>query len=113
MHVFNPQETANGQSEGVQTLDETNNVACSPASESPFIETGKRPTNPRQKETYQKMIERVKEYHSKLDLLEHKDRKRVDLFVCYICFDVFLQHELLRSHYITVGHLHPFACVEN
>lgn len=69
-------------------------------------ETGKIPANPRQKETYQKMIGRVKEYHSKLNLLEYKGKGNVDLFVCYICFEIFLQHELLRSHYMKVSQLH-------
>lgn len=70
---------------------------------SKLTETGRIPTNARQKETYQKMIERVKEYHSNLDVAQYQGKERVDLFACYICFDIFMQPELLRSHYIEVS----------
>lgn len=70
-----------------------------------LIESGKIPTNARQKETYQRMIERVKAYHSKLNVAEYKSESKVDLYVCYICFNIFMQQEVLRSHYIQVSQI--------
>lgn len=49
------------------------------------------------------MIERVKEYHRKLDLSQHKGKGKVDLLVCCICFDIFSQQETLRTHFIKVS----------
>lgn len=59
--------------------------------------------NVKKQETHQKMIERVKEYHGKLDLSQYKGEGKVDLFVCCICFEVFPKQELLRNHFITVS----------
>lgn len=92
--------------ENVETLQKTVNGNCSNAIGSgKLIETGKTPTNARQKETYQKMIERVQEYHSKLNVSEYKGKGKVDLFVCCICFNIFMQHESLRSHYMKVSYI--------
>lgn len=60
-------------------------------------------TNVRQQETHHKMIEHVKEYHSKLDLSQHKGKGKVDLFVCCICFKIFSEPDLLRTHFMKVG----------
>lgn len=59
-------------------------------------------TNVRQQETYHKMIERVKEYHNKLDLSQHTGKGKVNLFVCNICFGIFSEQESLRNHFIKV-----------
>lgn len=101
---LNKQKIPDVQCENGETLHETVNGSCSNAIDTgKLIETGKTPTNARQKETYQKMIERVQEYHSKLDVSEYKGQGKVDLFVCCICFNIFLQHEMLRSHYMKVS----------
>lgn len=55
-----------------------------------------------QREIHHKMIEHVKEYHSKLDLSQHKGKGKVDLYVCCICFEIFSKQELLRLHFIKV-----------
>lgn len=73
------------------------------------VKTSKKPVatgtskNIRQQEAHQKMIERVHEYHNKLDLIQHKGKGKVDLFVCSICFEIFAQPELLRNHFIKVS----------
>lgn len=58
--------------------------------------------NPRQQETYHRMIERVKEYHSKLDVSKHKGKGKVDFYVCSICFVIFPEQDTLRNHFIQV-----------
>lgn len=60
------------------------------------------PVSSRHQETYHRMIERVKDYHSKLDVAKHKGKGKVDLFVCSICFGIFPEQEALRNHFIKV-----------
>lgn len=55
-----------------------------------------------QREIHHKMIEHVKEYHSKLDLSQHKGKGKVDLYVCCICFEIFPKQESLRLHFMKV-----------
>lgn len=56
----------------------------------------------KQQETYHKMIERVKDFHNKLDLTKHAGKGKVDMFVCSICFNIFEEQDLLRNHFIKV-----------
>lgn len=95
----------------METLHKTANGNCSNATGN-LIETGKTPTNARQKETYEKMIARVQEYHSKLNVSEYKGKGKVDLFVCCICFNIFMQHEMLRSHYMKVSPRFAYVAFE-
>lgn len=67
------------------------------------IGTAASSTNVRQQETYHKMIERVKEYHSKLDVSQHSGKGKVNLFCCCICFAIFSEQNLLQSHFIEVS----------
>lgn len=60
-------------------------------------------TNTRHQEMRHKMIERIKEYHSKLDMGNHEGKGKLDLYVCSICFDIHTHQDLLRDHYIKVG----------
>lgn len=67
--------------------------------------------NSRQQETHHKMIEHVKEYHSKLDLSQHKGKGKVDLFVCCFCFKIFSEQDLLRTHFMKVSIIFRIDCV--
>lgn len=55
-----------------------------------------------QRDIHHKMIERVKEYHNKLDLSQHKGKGKVDMYVCCICFEICSKEEQLRLHFIQV-----------
>lgn len=66
-----------------------------------------------QREVYHKMIERVKEYHSKLDLPQLNVKGKVDFFVCCLCFEIFSKQEQLRLHFIKVCQFLVWNCFTN
>lgn len=72
--------------------------------------------NPRQHETYHRMIERVKDYHSKLGASKHRDKGKVDFYVCSICFVIFPEQDALRNHFIQVclyKYIYKYMCVRS
>lgn len=79
------------------------NASAANCIELTVIEAATSSKNARQQETYHKMIERVKEYHSKLDISQHSGKGKVNLFVCCICFNIFSEQNLLRDHFIKVS----------
>lgn len=66
-----------------------------------------------QREVYHKMIDRVKEYHSKLDLPQLNVKGKVDFFVCCLCFEIFSKKEQLRLHFIKVCQFVICNCLIN
>lgn len=50
------------------------------------------------------MIERIKDFHSKLDVSNYRGQEKVHLLVCSICFGVYTEPDVLREHFIKVGH---------
>lgn len=51
---------------------------------------------------YDQMIARIKEFQSKLDMTEFKG-KHTEMFVCSICYEIFMATDLLRDHYMKVS----------
>lgn len=61
--------------------------------------------NARQQEIHHKMIERIKDFHSKLNVSNYRGQEKVHLLVCSICFGVYTEPDVLREHFIKVSTL--------
>lgn len=61
--------------------------------------------NARQQEIHHKMIERIKDFHSKLDITKYGDQEKIHMLVCSICFAVYTEPDVLKEHFIKVVNL--------
>lgn len=59
--------------------------------------------NARQQEIHHKMIERIKDFHSKLDITRYGDQEKIHMLVCSICFAVYTEPDVLKEHFIKVN----------
>lgn len=59
--------------------------------------------NARQQEIHHKMIERIKDFHSKLNVSSYRGQEKVHLLVCSICFEVYTEPSVLRDHFMKVN----------
>lgn len=51
---------------------------------------------------FEMMLQRIKEFQSKLNADEFKG-KSAEMLVCSICYEIYRTIDLLRDHYITVN----------